>query len=160
MSLCDLCINIPWESLPEVPADLSTNSTGHEYIQPVLHWPKSERGHPHHQGLDALRKSAPLCALCQLILSSAENVESQLKELKPQWEAREMRKYKWPTYNLFLVKRREGGDGCWVMSFVDGDEEQSERRKETGDEDAWIIAALGLCVRDGNLPRAGMCLTC
>ncbi|KAF2449937.1 HET-domain-containing protein [Karstenula rhodostoma CBS 690.94] len=150
MSLCDLCKDIPWESLPEVPADLSCNLTGHKYIQPVMRWPKNERGHQHHQSLDALRNSASSCALCQIILSSAENVEKQLEELKPKWEAKEKIQYEWPTYDLFLVKRREGGDGCWVMSFVDGDGERSKRRKERGDEDAYIIAALGLCVRDGD----------
>ncbi|OAG06439.1 HET-domain-containing protein [Paraphaeosphaeria sporulosa] len=150
MSLCDLCRNIPWENLPEVPEHLPMNSTGHKYIQPVMHWPAKDRGHPHHQSLDALRNSARSCALCQLIVSSAENVEQQLIELKPKWEAKEMMEYGWPTYKLFIVKRREGGDGCWVMSFVDGDEEWTKRRKERGDEEAWIIAALGLCVRDGN----------
>jgi hypothetical protein len=150
MPLCDLCKNIPWESLPEVPTDLACNLTGHKYIQPVMDWPKDLSGHPHHQNLDALRKSASSCSLCQMICSSAENVEQQLEELKPKWEAKEMMQYEWPTYNLFLVKRREGGDGCWVMSFVGDESEWSKKRKERGVEDAWIIAALGLCVRDGT----------
>jgi hypothetical protein len=68
-------------------------------------------------------------------------VEKQLEELKPKWEAGEMRQYDWPTWEMWLVKRREGGDGCWVMSFVD--------RERGGNEMAYIISALGLCVREG-----------
>jgi hypothetical protein len=85
-----------------------------------------------------------------MICSSAENVQQQLEELKPKWEAKEIRQYEWPTYKLFLVKRREGGDGCWVMSFVDCENEWSKKGKEKGLEEARIIAALGICVRDGT----------
>jgi hypothetical protein len=141
MSLCDLCKNIPWEDLPTVPPDLPCHATGHEYIQPVVNWPQGVRGHPHYQSLSALRQSASVCDLCKLIRASAENVEKQLEELKPKWEAGEMRQYDWPTWKMWLVKRREGGDGCWVMSFVDGG--------RGGNEMAYIISALGLCVREG-----------
>ncbi|KAJ4247465.1 hypothetical protein NW762_013140 [Fusarium torreyae] len=51
-----------------------------------------------------------------------------------------MRKYDWPTWELWIVKRRDGGDGCWVMSFTD-----ELRRRE-----ARLVAAIGLCVRDGD----------
>lgn len=120
-----------------------------------MNWPKNERGYPHHQNLEALRKSASSCGLCQIILSSANNVQEQLEELKPKWEANdpEVRMYDWPTYDLFIVKRREGGDGCWVMSFVEGDSERLKKRKDNNLEEARIIAALGLCVRDGDSTR-------
>jgi hypothetical protein len=36
------------------------------------------------------------------------------------------------------------------MSFVDGDGERTKRREKKGVEEAWIIAALGLCVREGK----------
>lgn len=150
MSLCDLCKNIPWETLPDVPPDLSSNVTGYKYIQPLLYWPAEARGHPHHQSMDALRESASSCSLCRIIWSSVENVEKQLQELKPQWEAEEIHQYNWPTYNLFLVKRREGGDGCWVMSFVNNDTPRAEKRSEENFEEAYIVAALGLAVRDGD----------
>ncbi|KAL0932136.1 heterokaryon incompatibility protein [Colletotrichum truncatum] len=150
MSLCDLCKNIPWETLPEVPPDLSGNLTGYKYIQPLLNWPADVRGHEHHHNLDALRESASTCSLCSLILSSAENVEKQLQELKPQWEAKEIHQYDWPTYDFFLVKRQEGGDGCWVMSFVRPDTDQVEKNRKKRRKEAWIIAALGICVREGD----------
>ena len=150
MPLCELCLSIPWESLPTVPPDLSYGLTGHKYLQPILRWPRGVRGYEHHQGLSALRQSALSCELCDRILSSAENVQRELEELKPKWEAKEMREYDWPTFELFIVKRREGGDGCWIMSFVGGNEERAKRRKEKNVEEAWIVAALGLCVREGN----------
>lgn len=133
-----------------MPQDLACNLTGHKYIQPVLRWPQGVRGYEHHQTLDALRQSALSCGLCSLICSSANNVQEELEKLKPKWEAKEAYPYEWPTYKLFVVKRREGGDGCWVMSFVDGDGERTKRREKKGVEEAWIIAALGLCVREGK----------
>ena len=78
------------------------------------------------------------------------NVQKQLEELKPKWEAGEIREYDWPTWEMWLVKRREGGDGCWVMSFVDGGGRRSERKKEKAVEEAWIVAALGICVPDSK----------
>ncbi|PVH98971.1 HET-domain-containing protein [Periconia macrospinosa] len=129
MPLCNLCSNIPWEKLPTVPPGLPGNLTGHKYIQPILRWPQGVRGYEHHRNLSALRHSALSCDLCNLICSSANNVENQLEELRPKWEANEMTEYDWPTYELFVVKRREGGDGCWVLSFVDGNGPRAERRK-------------------------------
>ncbi|KAI9699584.1 MAG: hypothetical protein M1820_007083 [Bogoriella megaspora] len=150
MSLCGFCKNIPWENLPTVPEDLSSLFSGHKYIQAVLGWPQDVRGHPHHQSLDALRQAASYCSLCSLIRESAENVQKQLEELKPKWEAGEMRQYDWPTWEMWLVKRRKGGDGCWVMSFVDMQSKWSRRRKDKERKEAWIVAALGICVRDGD----------
>lgn len=86
-----------------------------------------------------------------MILTSVNDIEKQLQELKPKWEANQMMEYAWPTYDLFIVKREQGGDGCWVMSFVeDNDSNRSQQRRERDVEEARIIAALGICVRDGN----------
>ncbi|KAL9093996.1 MAG: hypothetical protein Q9165_003666 [Trypethelium subeluteriae] len=149
MSLCNLCIKIPWENLPAVPEDLASLLSGHQYIQAVPGWPQGVQGHPHHQSLDSLRQSASFCSLCSLICESAENVQRELEELRPKWEAGEGIQYDWPTWEMWLVKRRQGGDGCWVMSFVDGESERSQSREEESRE-AWIVAALGICVRDGD----------
>ncbi|KAJ4304635.1 hypothetical protein N0V90_000161 [Kalmusia sp. IMI 367209] len=150
MALCELCRKIPWEDLPTVPPGLGGNLTGHDHIQPLLRWPLDVRGYEHHHGLDALRESASSCPLCALIRASAENVQAQLEDLKPKWEAGETRQYDWPTWELFIVKRREGGDGAWVMSFVGDESKRAEKRKERKVEEVWIIAALGLCTRDGD----------
>lgn len=146
MSLCSLCKGIPWEDLPSVPKDLPGGLSGYDYIQALYQWPEDLRGYPHHQGLDALGQSATSCDLCRQIYRSADNVQKQLESLKPKWEAGETRVYNWPKWDLFLVKRRDGGDGCWIMSFVEG----GDRRKKDGFEEAWIVAALGLCVKDGR----------
>ncbi|KAL9115744.1 MAG: hypothetical protein Q9227_000112 [Pyrenula ochraceoflavens] len=150
MPLCSLCRDIPWESLPTIPDDLGAILSGLPYIQAIPNWPTAVRGHPHHQSLDTLRQSASSCSLCSLICESAENVQKELEDLKPKWEAGEARQYDWPTWEMWLVKRRKGGDGCWVMSFVDTQSHWGQRRKDRGVEEAWMVAALGICVRDGD----------
>ncbi|RSL45790.1 hypothetical protein CEP54_014128 [Fusarium duplospermum] len=51
-----------------------------------------------------------------------------------------MSSYDWPLWKLWIVKRENGGDGFWVMSLTDG-EQNGETR---------LVAAIGLCVRDGD----------
>ncbi|KAF4962494.1 hypothetical protein FSARC_9417 [Fusarium sarcochroum] len=142
MTLCNLCNEIPWESLTPVPPDVSGWLSGHPYIQAFQPWPEDSRGFPHHQSLEALRVSARElnCHLCRLILNQVELCQSELEQLKPKWEADTMHKYDWPTWKLWIMKRMDGVDGCWVMSFTDG-----TRRRE-----ARLVAAIGLCVRDGD----------
>lgn len=110
MSLCSLCKDIPWETLPEIPPDLPKNATGHEYIRPIVRWPRGVRGYPHHQSFDALRQSSSSCGLCSLICGSAERVQNQLDELRPKWEAGETNQYDQPTFELWIVKREVGGE--------------------------------------------------
>lgn len=157
MPLCDLCRTIPWEDLPTVPPNLLFGSSGLPYVQSVYRWPQNARGHPHHQSLAALRQSASSCGLCSIICESAENVQKEHDEIKPKWEAGEMGRYGWPTWEMWLVKRREGGDGCWVMSFVDDNSLTGERQKKKALEEARIVAAIGICVRDG-MTRAPPCV--
>jgi hypothetical protein len=149
MPLCNLCQNILWENLPTIPPDLARGLSGHPYIQVFYRWPKEIRGVPHQQSLSALRDSASSCDLCSIIYKSAENVQKGLEELQPRWEAGDAPPYDWPTWDLWLMKR-DGGDGCWVMSFVSGNSKRNERKEAKGIEEAWIIAALGICVRDGK----------
>ena len=153
MSLCNLCKNIPWENLPAFPENLGFTLSGHAYLQAIHDWPQGLRGHPHHQSLDALRQSAPCCSLCSLICESVENVQKELEGLRPRWEAGEMHQYDLPTWEMWLVKRREGGDGCWIMSFVDEKSERSLSRKKRGVVEARLVAALAICVRDGEVLR-------
>ncbi|RSL89534.1 hypothetical protein CEP52_014868 [Fusarium oligoseptatum] len=51
-----------------------------------------------------------------------------------------MGRYDWPLWELWIVKRENGGDGFWVMTLTDG-EQKGETR---------LVAAIGLCVRDGD----------
>ena len=71
------------------------------------------------------------------MLKSAENVERDLETLKPGWEAGVERKYPWPTWEFWITERKQGGPGFWVMS-------------ETDDGGVYLVAAIGLCVRDGK----------
>jgi len=71
------------------------------------------------------------------MLKSAEDVERDLETLKPGWEAGMQRKYPWPTWEFWTTERKQGGAGFWVMS-------------ETDDGRVYLVAAIGLCVRDGK----------
>ena len=90
--------------------------SGLPHLQALHRWPRDVLGYGHHQSLEDLRKSAveAECALCVLILKSAEAVYAQLQELQPRMAAGSSHQYDWPTWNLFVVKRRDGGDGLWV----------------------------------------------
>lgn len=142
MSLCHLCKNIPWEDLPTVPEGVGRGLSGHTFFQPLYKWPKDARGYAHHQTLGALHQAASSCGLCNLIFASAANVRKEMEELESKRQAGS-RHYGLPTWELFLVKREEGGDGCWVISFVG-----NVWKGPTGE--ARIVAALGICVRDGR----------
>jgi len=74
------------------------------------------------------------------MLKSAENVERDLETLKPRWEAGIERKYPWPTWEFWITERKQGGPGFWVMSEAD--------------REIYLIAAIGLCVRDGKIYRS------
>lgn len=145
MTLCTLCKGIPWETLPSAPPDLDIELSGYPYLQPFYGWPEDARGYSHHQSIEALRNSATVlsCDLCCLILKQVESCQSELEELKPKWEADTITKYDWPLWELWIVKRENGGDGFWVMSLTDGEEKKEVR----------LVAAIGLCVRDGEILR-------
>jgi hypothetical protein len=145
MTFCDLCKEIPWETLPSVPPNVSVGLTGHPHIQPLYQWPKDSRGFSHHQSLEALRSSAKEfnCGLCRLILKQVESCQSELEELKPEWEAGTTHRYSWPVWELWIMKRRDGGDGFWVMSLTDGMTKGEVR----------LVAAIGLCVRHGEIAQ-------
>ncbi|KAF2645972.1 HET-domain-containing protein [Massarina eburnea CBS 473.64] len=144
MSLCDICKSIPWETLPIIPPFISRMVSENPYIQALYPWPQEKRGFPHCQSLSSLRKSASSCNLCSLILASAENVEKELIELKPKWDARKAVGYDWPTWEMWLVKR-EDGDGAWVMSFVDEEKAKMLGYGKKGLREAWIYVSLSYC---------------
>lgn len=143
MSICNLCSKIPWHNLPPVPPECATGLSGHKYIQQFYDWSEKYRksnGYLHHTSLEALRTSANVskCGLCELMLKSAENVERDLETLKPEWEAGTEIKYPWPTWEFWITERKQGGPGFWVMS-------------ETDDGGVYLVAAIGLCARDGKI---------
>jgi len=107
------------------------------------HWPEDSRGYLHHQSLEALRKAANNqgCGICSLILAQVELCQSELEELKPQWDAGTIREYGWPLWEMWIVKRGVGGDGFWVMSTTDDENKRNVR----------LVAAIGLCVEDGEI---------
>ena len=146
MSICNLCSKIPWHNLRLVPPECAPGLSGHNYIHQFYDWPEEYRksnGYLHHTSLEALRTSANIskCGLCELILKSAENVERDLETLKPGWEAGTERKYPWPTWEFWITERKQGGPGFWVMSETDGG-------------GVYLVAAIGLCVRDGKIYRS------
>ncbi len=148
MSLCTLCANIPWATLPEQPKDLPRGLSGHDYIQAFYSWPEGIRGHPYHSSLASLQQSATSCPLCKLVLKSCEDVAADIVQANKRYEARGDF-YGQPTWDLWLMKREPGNDGALVMSFVDNSKLEWGKGKRENSE-AWVFGAIGLCVRDGE----------
>ncbi|KAF4442808.1 hypothetical protein F53441_11636 [Fusarium austroafricanum] len=142
MSLCSLCKDIPWDNLPTVPSTATLDYSGYTYLHEFGPWPEDQRGYPHHQSLEALGSSATdrNCGICRLILKQVEICQSELEELKAKWDTDDEPPYAWPLWKLWIVKRRNGGDGVWVMSSTNGENKELLR----------FVAAIGLCVEDGN----------
>jgi hypothetical protein len=105
----------------------------HPYVQRYLEWPEGCRGYSHYQSLEALRISATVsnCDLCRLILQQAELCKKVTTSDT----------YGLPLWEFWIVKRKNGGDGIWVMSWTD-------RAREM---EVALVAAIGLCVRDGEI---------
>ncbi|KAI1022132.1 hypothetical protein LB504_007313 [Fusarium proliferatum] len=143
MTLCDVCRKIPWENLPIAPPESWLNVSGYPYLHDCHDWPEDSRGFLHHPSLEALRNAANNegCDICYLILTQVKSCQAELEELKPKWEAGTIRKYGWPLWEMWIVKRLVGGgDGFWVMSTTDDESKETVR----------LVAAIGLCVDDSD----------
>jgi hypothetical protein len=148
MSLCSLCISIPFEDLPNLSPSYFPGSSGWKYIHAFYNRPMLNKsgqpigssqplGYPYHPNINALRASASNCQLCDLVLTVVEKVISERNRATQE----QMTKFNnFPavlSLELWLTKRRDMGDGFWVFST-------------SGDENIiYLVAAVGLCVREG-----------
>lgn len=144
MSLCNLCKEIPWGTLPEAPRDSWWPPSGVTPIYEFPRWPRHSRGYLHHKSFQALEHSAKdrHCGLCCLILKQAEFCKSEVEWLRPKQKTEYSYSCYWPTWEFWIIKR-PNGDGLWVMT----DTENARARR------ARLVAAIGVCVRDGELIR-------
>jgi hypothetical protein len=144
MSLCSLCKEIPWGTLPEAPRDSWWPPSGVTPIYEFPRWPSHSRGYLHHHTLQALEHSAKdlHCGLCSLILKQGEICKSEVEWLRPTQEAKYSDSCYWPTWEFWVVQR-PNGDGLWVMTDTEN----------AGVIRARLVAAIGVCVRDGEMLR-------
>jgi hypothetical protein len=150
MSLCDLCASIPLEGLPPFPEErynLSVSGKPHfqsmtvkeEYID-APEPPKFQ----YHTDLQSLRRAAGTgCGLCRLIEVQVDAVLSDIAG----FDEIDRRVYRLPSsFNFWLTKRPEGGQGFWVLTSCGG---------EHGHE-IIPVATIAFCAEEGKFCDCGM----
>jgi hypothetical protein len=137
MTICKRCDSIPLYSngLPTLPAELWGFRTSWRYIHTFERTSGDEEfiGYPYHPSLESLKSSAQTCSLCHLVLNSIEKAIEELRN--PDKEDFDLPKP--PTWELWLTKRQELGDGFCVFT-------NSMDRGEFS-----LVAAVGICVEEG-----------
>lgn len=120
MPLCYICKSIPFDHLPPFPeGEYVRTLTGLEHVQTLV-----RRRHVspdpaapsvrHHASLEGLRRAAAEgCELCRLIQCEAEAMLAELDGLQG---LTNRCSYGPPTFDMWLTKRPEGGQGFWVLS--------------------------------------------
>ncbi|KPM42686.1 hypothetical protein AK830_g3835 [Neonectria ditissima] len=117
--LCELCESVIHDELPPFPDKAYTRTlSGKPHFQ-HLYRNTSEHsletfGFRFHPDLDSLRRAAENgCDLCRLIESQADAVLSDIAGLEEPvlgvYQAQ-------PTFDLYITKRADDGDGFWVLS--------------------------------------------
>lgn len=129
MTLCDICREIPWDALPEIPPNVANVLNGWwSHQEEFWYWPREYQGCLFYSSLEALQNSATEsnCDLCSIILSQmlkwngvANDTDGALSE--------------------FWLVRSPSKDGVWVMTSPN----------RTADK-AILVAAIGLCAREGK----------
>ena len=156
MRLCHVCESISFESLPAFPQeDYEAQLTGRQYIQSFSRrsWLTSHNvvagataaetpRIKHHTSIDSLREAAAKgCELCTLIQDEAEKLLAELEGLE-EYPGGRGKPYSPPNFDMWLIRRPEGGCGFWVLS------------EPSNITDGWVIlpiAAFGIVVEQGML---------
>jgi hypothetical protein len=146
MMLCNLCSSIPIDNLPAFPPSYYNLMTGYEHVQvfkPSHHKkrPRGLLGFSHQPDLQSLRSSAVTCELCRLILAPIDLIVDELRDDQRESYYRLIDDYGTPSFDLWLTKRRDVGDGFWALCHS----------KPGGS--VYLLAAIGFCVRDSMNPR-------
>jgi hypothetical protein len=147
MPFCLLCASIPFEHLPDGPSSYERVSFPWKYIHTfwgavngkLMHnYPHKALRFPYHPNIEALRASANHCELCDLILTAVEKAISEYNVATAEQTTKFNRLAAVLTFELWLTKRSDKGDGFWVFS-------SSGNRAVIH-----LVAAVGLCVREGR----------
>jgi hypothetical protein len=148
--LCSLCQRIPFHGLPPFPDSSYTGTiSGMQYLVELFrddtkHKPVPEPlGLRHHADLASLRSAAASgCDLCREIERHADCVLGDIASVKAMYadSPRVSLKPGDPTFELWVTRRGEGGDGFWV----------STKSASSGDKYLFVIATFGFCADTGE----------
>src|ERR1700743_3635526 len=121
MTICKLCNSIPLEGkkLPTLPDQLWGHRTKWRYIHEFYRRSSAPEptGFPFHSNLESLKLSAETCELCRLILSSIDKAMEELKNPEKDNVRRgNIDIPKQPTWELWLTRRQDLGDGFCVFT--------------------------------------------
>ena len=101
-------------------------------------------GFPHYQDLQALRRSAENCGLCRLMLAQIDLVVDEFRIAHQEKFFQENHRDGFPTYSLFLTRRRDTGKGFFILSH------------STVGDVVYLLGAIGLAVREGKWRRGNL----
>lgn len=146
MVLCKVCLSVPLDGLPDFSPSYFTHMNGWKYINDFqlaygAPKPRGLLGFPHQLDLQGLRASATECALCHLILAQIDLVVDEFRVAQQDHFFQRNHTAGYPTFDLFLTRRRDATDGFLVLSH-------STVRKVV-----YLLGAIGLAVHDGIIPN-------
>lgn len=151
MELCDTCKSIDWEGLPAFPEDLyDRNATGLQHVHSLFAKGQDTGQQPtdrvkYHESFDALSQAATNgCGLCVLVMRQANALLTEMEGLEGIQKEMEGTP---PTFDMWLTKRPEKGEGLWVLSEVKKD---SERLSEFESSPTLLVAAIGFSAIEGS----------
>lgn len=149
-TLCELCQSISFHDLPPFPDDSYIRTlSGYEHLQEAIHREKDPLipeplGFHHHPDLEGLRRaSAAGCELCRQVEIQADRLLGDVAEEKawiagyPEVRARPTD----PSFDLWVTKRGQGGDGFWVVT----------KSASMPEKELYIVATFGFCSENGEL---------
>jgi hypothetical protein len=156
-SLCSLCDKISFLDLPPYPPSLAgyhvpfkANSELFPFITKTISTPEKGKhkmpvgplGLAHHPSLVALQDAAEGgCEVCAMIEQSVDRVRAVLEEAGKDKLYVTYDRTGPPTWEFWLSKRKEGGDGVAVWSMA-----------EKG-EQVYLVGVVGFCVDDGKISQ-------
>lgn len=151
MQLCDTCKSIDWEGLPAFPEDLyERNSTGLQHVHSLY---AKEQGTgdqatdrvKYHESFDALRRASMNgCGLCVLVKRQADALLIEMEGLEGIEKEMEGTP---PTFDMWLTKRPEKGQGVWVLSEV---KKEPELLSDFESSPTLLVAAIGFSAIEGR----------
>ncbi|OCL14519.1 HET-domain-containing protein [Glonium stellatum] len=149
MTLCGLCESIPLDRLPSLPSGYYNTRPAWKYIHPFYGSQQNDRtdkplGFPHLPNIQALKESATKCELFDLILSSVNRVIAEVSDATGEKLLRHNSPPHLLALDFWIVKRRDGGDGFWVLTHSNNTNKPCVRLVETNG-DSGIYATLSHC---------------
>ncbi|KAH8603101.1 heterokaryon incompatibility protein-domain-containing protein [Bisporella sp. PMI_857] len=151
MSLCKLCLSIPFGSLPSIQDYETWGQVGQKYLHAfVLSSDNVEKtitaGILHQPTLESLKSSAKDCKLCRLILKDVESVIAQIEACTASSHKEKTNPWLYTLrFRFSLVQKGQEDDGFWVLS-------------STNSLDTFqLVAAFQFCASDGSYITLSHC---